>query len=129
MFRNFFVELTGRGEFDGLDNGENSCAFYVSSVLTIFKKLKGVHGTVDQTIGDLEESGWVIVDKPEPGDVIIWEQKQFSDGLKRHIGFYLGKNQAVSTLASKKAVAIHDLYFGNDNRKIEVIYRCANWDD
>jgi hypothetical protein len=39
MFRNFYVRTDSGGEFDALDDGYNSCAFYVSSILAIFNKL------------------------------------------------------------------------------------------
>lgn len=128
MFRNFYVSTPERGEFDALDDGENSCAFYVSSVLVLFKKAAGVHGTVRSTVEDITQSGWEKVVDPKEGDIIVWEAQNFDDGLKHHIGFYIGDDRAVSTSRSSKKVAEHHKNF-NDNRKIEQIFRMVNWDD
>ena len=128
LFRNLYVETPERGEFDALDDGYNSCAFYVSSVLVIFKKLSGIHGTVVSTIRDLTESGWHEVSKPQAGDVLVWEAQQFDDGLKEHIGFSLGNGRAVSTSWANKAVVVHDDVF-DGKRKITKILRQSDWDN
>ena len=128
-FRNFYVRTSQKGEFDALDDGENSCAFYVSAILVIFGKASSMHGTVASTIKDLEKSGWQEVDKPEPGDVLVWEPQKFGEIWQKHIGFYVGKNRAVSTSWKKKTVVEHDQNFGNDKRKIEHIFRMKSWDD
>jgi hypothetical protein len=125
-FRNFYVETPEKGEFDALDDGDNSGAFFVSSVLVIFKKISGMHGTVASTIKDLQDSGWQIVDNPEPGDVIVWEARQYDDGLKEQIGFYVGDKQAISNSSSKKSPYQHDQNFGSENRKVIQIFR-ASW--
>lgn len=128
MFRNFYVKSLEKGEFDSLDDGENSCAFFVSSILVIFKKLKGIHGTVESTIKDLVDSGWVEVDKPKSGDVLVWEAQQFDDGPKEHIGFSVGDGKAISVSWKKKTPIEHDEHFGATNRGIIHIYRCTSWD-
>jgi hypothetical protein len=128
MFRNFYVETPEQGVFDALDDGSNSCAFFVSSVLILFKKLEGgIHGTVASTIRDLELSGWQLVDAPQAGDVLVWEAKQFDDGLKQHIGFSIGDGKAISTSASTRTPVRHDQNFGKANRKITHIYRILTW--
>jgi hypothetical protein len=129
MFRNFYVTTPERGEFDAFDDGENSCAFFVSAILVIFQKLSGFHGIVRSTVQDLKTSGWQEVEKPEPGDVLVWEARQFDDGLKEHIGFYIGEGRAVSTSWTKRTPIEHDLYFGEDNRKITIVLRMENWDN
>src|SRR3989304_622296 len=73
MFRNFYVKTSDRGQFDALDDGENSCAFYVSSILTIFKKISGIHGRVSSVVNDMKKSGWAEVNSPQAGDVLVWE--------------------------------------------------------
>lgn len=129
MFRNFYVETTKRGEFDALDDGENSCAFYVSSVLVIFKKISGVHGLVSRVVDDMKVSGWTAVDEPQVGDVLVWEAEEHHDGWHEHIGFYIGKNRAISTSSSAKTPIEHDVKFGDANRKISQIFRMDKWDD
>lgn len=127
LFRNFYVTSADKGEFDSLDDGENSCAFFVSSILVIFKKLKNVHGTVESAIKDLEDSGWTEVEQPKAGDVLVWEALQFDDGLKQHIGFSIGDGKAVSTSWVDKTPVEHDERFGETKRKIIHIYRMTNW--
>ena len=129
MFRNFYVETPGKGEFDALDDGGNSCAFYVSCVLVIFKKISAVHGLVGSVVEDLKKSGWIEVKQPKAGDVLVWEAQEFPDGLHEHIGFYVGNNRAVSTSRSKKAPIEHDINFGEDKRKIVQILRMEDWHD
>jgi len=126
MFRNFYVETPERGEFDALDDGYNACAFYVSAVLVIFKKISGIHGTVDSTIKDLQESGWIQVNEPKEGDVIIWEAQQFNDGSKEHIGFSLGNGKAISISWTKKTPIEHSDTF-DGKRKIVNIFILTNW--
>jgi hypothetical protein len=127
MFRNWYVETREQGEFDAMSDGEDSCAFYVSAILKIFSKVNAVHGTVASTVKDLEESGWAEVEKPEPGDVLVWEAKQFGDKKQRHIGFYMGSGKALSTSWKEKKVVEHDLNFAEQNRKIEQIFRISKW--
>jgi hypothetical protein len=128
LFRNFQVNTEEKGNFDALDDGYNSCAFFVSSILVIFKKLRGIHGTVEATINDLRESGWVEANNPHPGDVLVWEARKFDDGLKKHIGFSLGNGKAISNSWIKKMPVEHDDHFGKDNRKIIQIFRMKDWD-
>ena len=128
MFRNLYVRTEEQGVFDALDDGYNSCAFYVSAVLVIFKKLSAIHGTVDSTKKDLFNSGWREIDEPKAGDVLVWEAMQFDDGLKEHIGFYLGKGKAISISWTKKTPIIHDKNFGDSKRKITHVFRLNQWD-
>jgi hypothetical protein len=94
----------------------------------LFKKLSGIHGTVESTVKDLLESGWIEVDTPRQGDVLLWEARKFNDGLKQHIGFSLGNGRALSTSRMKKTPVEHDEHFGEDNRKIIRIFRMKSWD-
>ena len=126
LFRNFYVETPEKGIFDALDDGYNSCAFYVSTILVIFKKISGIHGTIDSTIKDLQESGWIKVNEPKEGDVIVWETKQFDDGLKEHIGFSIGNNKAVSVSWTKRTPIEHSDTF-DGKRKIASIFRLTIW--
>lgn len=128
MFKNLYVYTKDKGEFDAMNNGEDSCAFYVSSVLVIFGKNSRLHGTVESTLKDLKESGWQEVSEAKPGDVLVWETQKFGDRWQAHIGFYIGKDKAVSTSWKQKEVIMHHKTF-EDNRKIEHIFRMTNWDD
>jgi hypothetical protein len=128
LFRNFYVKTPEQGEFDAFGDGYNSCAFFVSSILVIFKKLSDFHGTVDNTIEDLKKTGWQEVNEPEPGDVLVWEPMKFPEGMVSHIGFYVGDGKAVSTSIKTKTPIEHDQNFGEQQRKITQIFR-TTWDD
>lgn len=83
MFRNFYIQTADGEEMDALSDGSNSCAFFVSAVLTLFKKHTGVHGTVKSTVADLHRSGWQVVDKEtmQAGDVVVWDAVEIEGGL------------------------------------------------
>lgn len=127
MFQTFYVQNETGKQVDALAGGDNACAFYVSAVLTIFKKIQGVHGTVESTLKDLSESGWQLVEEPEPGDVLVWRAHDYDDGTHRHIGFYLGDGRAASTSMSKSVVIEHELHFGEEQRPLDQIWRCRTW--
>ena len=128
IFRHFYLRRPDGTEFDAIGDGENACAFFVSSVLRLFEKVQGIHGTVDSTLRDLEESGWIKISQPQPGDIISWEPHRSADGLHGHIGFYLGNDDAVSTSTSKKTVAKHDLHYGDAQRPVIAVYHYPKWD-
>lgn len=128
MFRSIFVQTPERGEFDALDGGKNSCAFFVSAVLVLFKKSESIHGTVESTRRDLENFGWQLVDgEMQEGDVLVWEAMPFEDGTYEHIGFYVGDDKAVSTSWTELKVVRHDAHFGDADRAITHVYRMNNW--
>ncbi len=129
MFRNFYVQTAEAGEFDALANGDNACAFFVSAVLHLFKKLHDFHGTVASTTADLEKSGWRKVTEPKPGDVLVWEARDFADGRHEHIGFYIGNKQAISTSMEGGTVIKHDQNFGDAKRPFKQIYRMSRWEN
>lgn len=120
MFRNFYIQTADGSEVDALSDGDNSCAFYVSSVLTLFGKHSGVHGTVRSTVTDLYNSGWQPVEQADirPGDVIVWDDL---DQEGAHIGFYIGEGRAVSTSSTEKKVVEHDAQ--SDFRAIGSVFR------
>jgi hypothetical protein len=127
LFRNLYVRTDEKGEFDALDDGADSCAFFVSAVLVIFKRITGIHGTVEGTIKDLRESGWIEVTETQAGDIIVWEAQKFENSMQEHIGFSIGNNRAISTSWTKKTPVEHDQTFGS-TRKITQIFRMPNWD-
>lgn len=118
MFRNLFLDVDGV-KTDATADGDLSCAFYVSSVLKMFGCIKTLHATVSGTVKDLVESGWTEVRQPVVGSVIVWGESENSSGHK-HIGFYLGEDQAVSNNSRKKTPELSDWRFGGD-RNVELI--------
>ncbi|USN97251.1 MAG: hypothetical protein H6799_02650 [Candidatus Nomurabacteria bacterium] len=126
LFRSFFVEEDGV-ERDIFNDGELSCAYYVSSILLLFGQQEKPHATVSSTIKDIVNHGWKEVDdksKILSGDVIIWEAIEFDEEpgiLHPHIGFYVGDNKAVSINYKLGFPQEHSVM--SDNRKIEIVYR------
>lgn len=127
MFRNFYIQTADGIEMDALSDGSNSCAFYVSSVLTLFGKHSGVHGTVKSTVADLHNSGWRKVEDMQAGDVIIWDAVELEGAWYEHVGFYIGDNRAVSTSWTEKKVVEHDVFF-DGARSIGQIFRHHEWE-
>jgi hypothetical protein len=125
MFKNFYAEYDGLKK-DGLNNGELSCAFFVSSVLTIWGSIDKPHATVTGVKEALGNAGWQLVDKPEMGDVLVWEAASFtgSKETNEHIGFYIGDNKAISTNYKTGEVLEHDWLFKDSRRrKVIAIYQ------
>ncbi len=121
-YRNFFI-IDNEKEVDAMENGRLSCAFFVSGILSSFNLIKSVHGTVENTVLDLEESGWNRVKEPNPGDIIVWEAIDFGDGdIHKHIGFYIGDSLAVSNSSLEGYPVKHEWTFGG-SRKVEATYR------
>lgn len=113
---NMFRHLYAKGkldlkEVDALDDGYNSCAYYVSSILKLFGKATDFHATVARTVEDLIDSGWVVTKRPKAGDVVVWEAQKFDDGWHKHIGFCIGNGRAISNSWTERVPIEHDLYF------------------
>ena len=120
LFRNFYAEVQGK-QLDIMRNGELSCAFFVSSILALFKFIKEVHGTVDSTIKDLRDSGWNEITNPEVGSILIWEKVDFGDNdVHKHIGFYIGNDEAISNSFKLGHPVSHNWSF-NDTRRVELM--------
>ncbi len=121
MFRNLYVRIDGKKE-DITENGNLSCAIFVSSILFLFKLIKEVHATVNGTTRDLKEFGWQEIKKPKNGCVLVWAEKDFGQGSKhKHIGFYVGNKKAISN-NSKYGYPKEHGWNIFDGRKIEAIF-------
>lgn len=95
----FLYVCSSNGSKDVIGNGDLACAYFVSSILTLFGLMNdGIHTTVDETIRDLESSGWKKGGRsPRPGDIVVWGKKFRSIGSgHRHIGFCVDEDTAVS---------------------------------
>ena len=123
-YRNFYVEIDGK-EKDVLEDGLVSCAYYVSHLLYRFNLIQSPHATVKSTVLDLEQFSWEEVDleNKEVGDILVWEEKQQANGKShKHIGFYVGKDTAISHTDTEKAPTKHSDDY-NGERKIEKVLR------
>ena len=106
MFRSYYVD-----EVDVLKNGDLACAFYVSSLLLIFKLIDRAHFTVNGTIYAMQQSGWYEIKKPKAGCVVLWHPVIEGSESHYHIGFYVGEKQAISNRSSLGAVGEHPLHY------------------
>ncbi len=114
IFRNLYYKI-GRKTIDVLDNGDLSCANYVTTILYIFDLIKDRHTTVIGTVDDMSESGWYQIKKPKKGAIILWGYKKKDDGTQgkhRHVGFYIDKKIAISNYAPRRVVIRHHPTFG-----------------
>ncbi len=102
LFRNSYGIINGR-KVDLTKNGELSCAFFVSSILKLCDFIQTGHLTVEGTEKDLVVSGWAEIKNPKIGCVIVYKNYKTTRGVHKHIGFYVGKNKAISNSFSKKS--------------------------
>jgi len=107
MFRHVYVWEDNK-EKDILEGGEYSCAYYVSCILKMFN-------LINQEISPHAMIGGLI--KLKPGNILLWEEKSGH----QHVGFYLGKNKAISHRYEKKMPIVHH-YTYNNKRKIIKIF-------
>lgn len=113
----------GGAVVDILNDGEFSCAFFVSGVLTLMQAMDRPHATVAKLKALFEaDADWhkVAFADREPGDVIFYEKMKFDDGTENaHVGFVLTHDEAVSTDYVHKVIARHPVA----KRPVETIYR------
>lgn len=119
-FRNYYAKVNGKKK-DVMQNGELSCAFFVSSILVMFGFVEAIHGTVDSTVADLLKNGWEKTKKPKLGSILVWEKVDYGDDSEhKHIGFYSGKNMAISNSYKLKYPIEHNWRF-KGKRKVDHI--------
>lgn len=113
-FQNFYALVEGK-ECDIANGGKDSCAYFVSATLLIFKFINELHATVSGTVRDMQKRGWEEVSEPTPGDVLVWEAKVDGRGEQhQHIGFFVGGDQAVSNSSTEKKIAKHHFTYGEE---------------
>ncbi len=127
QFRNLYATVNGE-EKDILNDGDLSCAIFVSQILLISGLITKVHATVKGTVADMESTGWVKIEEPKKGAVLVWDNSiQDEEGnWHDHIGFYIGNDLAISNSKTEKTPQQHFWTFGkegeNDFRKVVAIY-------
>ncbi|MEX0689892.1 MAG: hypothetical protein WD095_00445 [Candidatus Paceibacterota bacterium] len=120
IFQSILAE-TDNKKIDILDKGKRSCGLHVSGILIWFNLIKGNHATVSGTIKDMEESGWVKINKPKPGCVIHWEEWSQGGTPSEHLGFYIGDEAAISNNWKTKTPQKHHWTY-EDKRGIKSLY-------
>ncbi|MDE2019229.1 MAG: hypothetical protein KGJ13_02675 [Patescibacteria group bacterium] len=129
IFNSLIVKFQDTGAVkDILNDGEFSCAFFVSSLLYLFGTVPRTCTTVKSLREMASDKKWrrISPEEAEAGDVVFWEKIEFEDGTENpHVGFALGNDEAVSTNYIKKIIDKHPL--SREDRKVEAIYRYS-WD-
>ncbi len=100
MWQHLYVVDTDGIEQDVMNNGELSCAYMVSSVLTIFQLIDMPHATVRTTLERMHQTGWYQIDAPVEGAVVVWDE---------HIGFYVADEWVISNSSSIGITKRHSL--------------------
>lgn len=114
LFRNLYFCIGGKA-LDVLEDGDLSCANYVTAILYLFDLTKKRHTTVTNTLKDIEKSGWYEIKKPRKGALILWGYKKKDDGTQgkhRHVGFFINNKTAISNDSSTRVVVRHHPTFG-----------------
>lgn len=124
-YRHDYYLINGN-KLDVLENGNLSCAYYASAILKVFDLIPVSHTTVKSTVFDMEKIGWRKIENPRVGCVLVWEGKDGSSGIHKHIGFYMGDKKAISNSDKKRCPIEHHWTFGEvkgmPKRKVEAIY-------
>ena len=126
MFRNLWANVDGVDK-DILEDGDLSCAQFVSGVLYLNGLIKERHATVEGTVRDIEGFGWKKIKEPKIGSILVWEAMEYPDGSKHgHIGFYVGDQKAISNSPKEKSPQYHRWTYARENesdyRRVSSIY-------
>lgn len=116
---------------DLLNDGEYSCALFVSGILFLNLLIPRTRTTVNNLEKDLiEYKNFIEVpsDDIQDGDIVFWESVTYEDGSQnRHVGFAISNTEAISTNYIKKCVVKHPLHKEIENtgeiRKVEKVFR------
>ena len=74
LFRNLYFKSRDK-KIDVLQNGNLSCAIFVSWILRNFYLIEDNHTMVSRLISDLKKSNWQKIKKPKLGAVLVWDTK------------------------------------------------------
>ncbi len=114
LFKNLYFRI-GEKSIDVLEDGDLSCAMYVSTMLHTFGLMKELHTTVVKTLEDLKESSWYQISEPRKGAVIHWGFKKKDDGTQgkhHHVGFYINPDTAISNDSDTRVIWKHHPTYG-----------------
>jgi hypothetical protein len=121
-YRNLYYSFDDGRVRDVLQNGNLSCAYFVSSVLQHFGLLKNFDINVESTVAAMKSAGWQKVAKPVPGNVIVWERRCFRRGdCHMHIGFFIGRGRVMSMSSRHRFPVYHGIR--DERRKVVEILR------
>jgi hypothetical protein len=114
LFRNLYFRINGE-VVDVLENGDLSCASFVTHILYLYGLIGERHVTVAGTVRDMSESGWYEIPEPREGALILWDLKKQDDstqGKHQHLGFYIDAETAISNSSSERTIVRHHPTYG-----------------
>jgi hypothetical protein len=115
LFRSLYFHIDSQ-VVDVLDDGDLSCAHYLSSMMYMFGLIPERHTTVKSTIEDMQVAGWHRIPEPRPGAVIHWDFKKKDDGTQgahHHLGFYIDAETAISNSSDTRIIVAHHPTYGS----------------
>ena len=118
MFRHIYISENDE-EKDILEEGQLSCAYYVSCILKLFNLINqeiSPHAVVGGLVKNILNNGWKETKELKIGNILLWEEKSGH----QHLGFYLGKNKAISHCHEKKTPTIHHYTYNNERKIIKI---------
>lgn len=114
LFRNLYFTIDG-SITDILEDGDLSCASFLTSILYLYGLIGERHVTVAATVADMQASGWHEIREPKPGAVILWglsKGDNDTQGKHQHLGFYIDAETAVSNDSTTRIIARHHITSG-----------------
>lgn len=104
LFQNIYVRDSNGRQFDALAGGERSCAYVVSTILTMCGLIDRPHAVTATTLEAMKAAGWQAAEKPVAGAVACWPP---SDSQPAHIGFYLDEQTYMSNSSAHRVATLH----------------------
>ncbi len=114
LFRHLYFRINGK-TIDVLEDGDLSCAMFVTTILLTFGLIKELHTTVNETLKDIQESGWYEIPEPRAGALILWGFKKKDGGTQgkhRHVGFFIDTETAISNDSDTRVILRHHPTYG-----------------
>lgn len=114
LWKHLYITKDDGTSKDILQNGNVSCAYYVSSLLKQFNLSPATYANVNSLHQSLLNYGWEEISRKGStediplGSLIIWDEKQGTEkkdmygnivAAHSHIGFYVGEDQAISNMS------------------------------
>ncbi len=124
MFRKLYMyDKDADRVVEVLQNGNLSCAYFVSSILHHFRLIDNFFVNVEDTAAAMKAQGWQTIQKPVPGSVIVWNKVYFKKSKSRHghIGFFVRPGRAISTSSRLGVPVIHNLR-PNGRKIVEILW-------
>lgn len=107
MFRTY---LDKEGN-DVLHNGDLSCAYFISSIMLIHGLIDRPHFTVSGTLFAMKNAGWEKIKTLKVGSIVVWGSVRQNGSNHKHLGVYIGDQQAISNRSSLGMPGEHALHY------------------